>query len=86
MQLIKPVGRTVCAGVHGATPEALAAYASVRVPLASAVQAASLALFRDFMQGKQGKSEFEINSEMGFTKRTFEPLAPAQAAPASAPA
>jgi hypothetical protein len=62
------------AGEHGATPEALQAYQSVRVPLAGAVQEASLGMFRDMMQGKRGKSEYEVNSELGFTRREFEPL------------
>jgi 2-polyprenyl-6-methoxyphenol hydroxylase-like FAD-dependent oxidoreductase len=66
------LGRAI--GEHGATPEALQAYQSVRVPLAGAVQEASLGMFRDMMQGKRGKSEYEVNSELGFTRREFEPL------------
>jgi hypothetical protein len=33
-------------------------------------------MFKDFLAGKpRDKTEFEVNAEKGFTKRTFEPLA-----------
>lgn len=62
------------AGKHGATPEALQAYQAVRVPLAGAVQEASLTMFRNMMSGQRGKSEYEVNAELGFTRRQFEAL------------
>ncbi|KAL4425131.1 hypothetical protein ABPG77_008236 [Micractinium sp. CCAP 211/92] len=75
------LGRAV--GVHGPTPEALAAYQKVRLPLSGEVQEASVQLFKDFQSGNATKNEIEINTERGFTSRTFEPLV---AAPAVVPA
>ena len=34
-------------------------------------------MFRDFRAGKLEKSEFDVNAERGFTRRTFAPLEPA---------
>lgn len=128
--------------MHGPTPEALAAYQKVRLPLSGEVQEASVQvsswgpcssvaarepcsactlhdpvsresrgtcqepghptasvthdlghpttpaptapqLFKDFQSGNATKNEIEINTERGFTSRTFEPLV---AAPAVVPA
>lgn len=114
------------AGTHGPTPEALAAYQKVRLPLSGAVQEASLQvsgqglhgarlvcvqrsrthlhdlkqfagfragrdlrspaalqLFKDFKSGNVGKNEIEVNTERGFTSRTFEPLMATSAAVAA---
>lgn len=75
------LGRAV--GTHGPTPEALAAYQKVRLPLSGAVQEASLQLFKDFKSGNVGKNEIEVNTERGFTSRTFEPLMATSAAVAA---
>ncbi|KAL4447957.1 hypothetical protein ABPG75_005176 [Micractinium tetrahymenae] len=76
------LGRAV--GAHGPTPEALAAYQEVRLPLSGEVQEASVQLFKELRSGTMTKHEIEVNTQRGFTSRTFAPLVASPAPMAAA--